>query len=53
MSNVRAINEDFSKWNALKPVYFSHWVWEKAARHNPVRFSLHLPVYQGQKVIYT
>lgn len=53
MNNVQNINEDFTRWNGLKPVYFQRWVWDKVVRENPARYSLHLPTYQGQKVIYT
>lgn len=41
------------EWEALRPVYFPRWAWEKARRHNPQKYTMRFPVYQGQKVILT
>lgn len=47
------VDNSLQEWLRLSPVYFQRWVWEKAVRHNPGRYSMHFPVYQGQKVILT
>lgn len=53
MSNVTNINKNFAEWSALKPVYFPRWSWEKAMKHEPTKYSNHLPTYQGLRVILT
>lgn len=40
-------------WKKLKPVYFQKWVWFKANKHNPDKYPLKLPTYQGKRVILT
>lgn len=40
-------------WDRLKPVYFQKWCWEKAVQAEPHKYKLHLPVYQGRKVMLT
>lgn len=45
--------EAFKNWNKLKPVYFPRWAWEKACRHNPKKYQMNLPTYQGKKVLMT
>lgn len=41
------------EWNALEPVYFPRWTWEKAHKHDPKKCSFTFPTYQGMKVILT
>jgi hypothetical protein len=53
MSNVTAITTNFAEWNALKPVYFPRWAWEKAVQHQPTKYNNFRPVYNGQRVVVT
>lgn len=36
-----------------EPVYFPKWAWKKACQHQPEKYSMYEPTYQGRKVILT
>lgn len=45
--------ERVQQWSRFTSIYFPRWAWEKAVRHQPHKYSMYLPVYQGCKVIFT
>lgn len=47
------VDNRLQEWLRLTPIYFQRWVWEKAVREEPQKYSMLFPVYQGCKVILT
>lgn len=53
MQEYKTWEQRRKEWEALPPVYFPWWAWKKASLHNPVKYQMTLPVYQGNKVMLT
>lgn len=47
------VDNRLSEWLRLPPIYFQKWMWQKAVQHQPEKYTMLFPVYQGCKVILT
>lgn len=35
------------------PIYFQRWMWQVACLHDPLKYSMREPRYQGRRVVLT
>lgn len=53
INNSNKRKAESEAWHELSPVYFPRWVWQLVCQRSPLRYTMSLPTYQGQKVILT